>query len=169
MKAAVLIAIIILISSCSYGPVDMISESVIITLFEEIHETIDYEADIDIHGKYEYWQSPEETLVIGTGDCEDYVILFMSKLHDMGIDSEFGVISYVKRFGIGYHAVAVVGGVFYDPTMGRHGTVEEICLWAESYSYLYALSYAYVMAVSSNLGTKKIEDFQTGGQSWEQI
>ena len=169
MKIAVLVLGVLLFISCSYGPGDMIDETIIITLCEEIHKTIDYESDIDIHGKYEYWQSPEETLVIGTGDCEDYVILFMSKLHDMGIDSEFGVISYVKRFGIGYHAVAVVGGVFYDPTMGRYGTVEEICLRAESCNYLYTLSYAYVMAVSSNLGTKKVEDFQTGEQSWEQI
>lgn len=41
-----------------------------------IFSNIIMKSDIEIHGK-PYWQTPEETIELETGDCEDFCILFL--------------------------------------------------------------------------------------------
>ncbi len=48
---------------------------------------IDYVSD-EKHSWGDYWQTPEETLRLGTGDCEDFSILLCSLLRAYGIAAE---------------------------------------------------------------------------------
>ena len=48
---------------------------------------INYMSDEKRWGK-DYWQTPEETLLYRTGDCEDFSILLCSLLRAYGIDAE---------------------------------------------------------------------------------
>lgn len=60
--------------------------------FEELRDWaswyIAYKSDQEIHGKSEYWQFPEETLELRTGDCEDFAILLCSMLRAYGVPSD---------------------------------------------------------------------------------
>ena len=49
---------------------------------------IDYMSDEERWGIEEYWQTPEETLSLCTGDCEDFAILLRTLLRAYGIDEE---------------------------------------------------------------------------------
>lgn len=55
---------------------------------------IQYMSDMRIHGRLEYWQLPEETFELGTGDCEDMSILLMNLLRKKRIDSKLTVGTY---------------------------------------------------------------------------
>jgi hypothetical protein len=50
---------------------------------------IDYKTDEERWGIEEYWQTPEETLSLRTGDCEDFAILLCTLLRAYGIDEEY--------------------------------------------------------------------------------
>ncbi len=52
-----------------------------------IHNSIEYVSDHDAHGIDEYWQLPCETLRLGTGDCEDQSLLFVSVCIALGLDA----------------------------------------------------------------------------------
>jgi predicted transglutaminase-like cysteine proteinase len=45
---------------------------------------IQYRSDIEIHGKNDYWQFPNETIPLRTGDCEDFSTLLCSLLRADG-------------------------------------------------------------------------------------
>ena len=49
---------------------------------------IDYMSDENRWGTDDYWQTAEETLSMGTGDCEDFSVLLCSLLRAYGIDAE---------------------------------------------------------------------------------
>ncbi len=49
---------------------------------------IEYKLDEDVHGVTDYWQTPEETLDLRTGDCEDFAILLCTLLRAYGIGKE---------------------------------------------------------------------------------
>jgi len=49
---------------------------------------IDYVSDEEQWGVLEYWQTPEETLSLHTGDCEDFAILLCTLLRAYGIGAE---------------------------------------------------------------------------------
>jgi Bacterial transglutaminase-like cysteine proteinase BTLCP len=49
---------------------------------------IDYLSDEEQWGVEEYWQTPEETLSLHTGDCEDFAILLCTLLRAYGIGDE---------------------------------------------------------------------------------
>jgi hypothetical protein len=59
--------------------------------FDDIRDwvatNIDYMSDEKRWGE-DYWQTPEETLAYGTGDCEDFATLLCSLLRVYGIDAE---------------------------------------------------------------------------------
>jgi predicted transglutaminase-like cysteine proteinase len=61
------------------------------TGFNEIRDwvadNIDYKSDEEQWGE-DYWQSSEETLLLRTGDCEDFSILLCSLLRAYGIDAQ---------------------------------------------------------------------------------
>ena len=49
---------------------------------------IEYKSDEEQWGVEEYWQTPEETLALYTGDCEDFAILHCTLLRAYGIGEE---------------------------------------------------------------------------------
>ena len=49
---------------------------------------IEYKTDEEQWGVEEYWQTPEETLFLCTGDCEDFAILLCTLLRAYGISGE---------------------------------------------------------------------------------
>jgi len=49
---------------------------------------VEYKSDEEQWGVDEYWQTPEETLSLRTGDCEDFAILLCTLLRAYGIDEE---------------------------------------------------------------------------------
>jgi len=55
---------------------------------EWVAANIDYMSDEERWGIEEYWQTPEETLSLRTGDCEDFAILLCTLLRAYGIDEE---------------------------------------------------------------------------------
>ncbi|MGA2669938.1 MAG: transglutaminase-like domain-containing protein [Dehalococcoidia bacterium] len=59
--------------------------------FDDIRDwvatNIHYMSDEERWGK-DYWQTPEQTLLYRTGDCEDFSILLCSLLRSYGIDAE---------------------------------------------------------------------------------
>ena len=73
-----------------------------------VPDSIHYPAD-------EYWQSPAQTYVWRSGDCEDYCILVLYLIHrDVGIDGKMCV-------GIvhgGGHGWVYVDGHFWEPLWG---------------------------------------------------
>jgi hypothetical protein len=52
-----------------------------------VADTIDYKSDEERWGG-DYWQTPDETIFYGTGDCEDSSILLCSLLRAYGIPAE---------------------------------------------------------------------------------
>lgn len=47
----------------------------------------------------DYWQDPEETLLLGTGDCEDFVILFMNIYYiSTGIKTDMALVDMYEFF-----------------------------------------------------------------------
>ena len=56
-----------------------------------VADHVTYRSDSTVHGTRDYWQLPAETMVLGTGDCEDFAILFCSLLraHSVPADSVY--------------------------------------------------------------------------------
>ncbi len=48
---------------------------------------IRYVPDSEVHGWDDYWQTPYQTLRLGTGDCEDMVVLYVSICEALGYDA----------------------------------------------------------------------------------
>ncbi|MEW5894465.1 MAG: transglutaminase-like domain-containing protein [Candidatus Omnitrophota bacterium] len=67
-----------------------------------LKRNIKYQSDLKVHGQESYWQTPEETMVLRTGDCEDFAFLAQAMLKQIGVDST--VIS------------VVFGSEFFDKT-----------------------------------------------------
>ena len=75
-KAALLIAMLLPAACSSTHPLQKLNE--------DINHNIAYQADSP---RSDYWQTPEETLRRGKGDCEDFAILKMNKLPPQYIGS----------------------------------------------------------------------------------
>ena len=81
--------------------------------------------DSALLGKDEYWQSPEEFLSRGAGDCEDFALFAQVALSKIGIEAQ--VISLYAPAGYA-HTVAVfkqngVYNVINDGRLYRYGTL----------------------------------------------
>lgn len=70
MLRIILIIIAVIISGCNKS---------IITCFEEASQ-ITYKNENAV----DYWQSPYETMLLGTGDCEDISLVLLDKLYNNG-------------------------------------------------------------------------------------
>lgn len=64
---------------------------------------IEYRFDSDIHGEKEYWQFANETILLETGDCEDFSILLCSLLRSNGWETD-SVYVVVGEQNSQYHA-----------------------------------------------------------------
>ena len=49
-----------------------------------VGSNIQYKSDLEIHGERDFWQFPNETIPLGTGDCEDFSLLLCSLLRADG-------------------------------------------------------------------------------------
>jgi len=68
---------------------------------------IKYKSDWSVHHEKEYWQSPKETLVLKTGDCEDFAFLAQALLNEIGISSSVISIQHMKEGKQKGHAICV--------------------------------------------------------------
>jgi hypothetical protein len=64
---------------------------------------IDYKNDVDVHGEREFWQFPNETIQLETGDCEDFSLLLCSLLRSNGWETD-SVYVVVGERADQYHA-----------------------------------------------------------------
>lgn len=55
-----------------------------------------YDIDSNLHGVEDYWESPDEFIVIGGGDCEDFAIIKYFTLVALGVPTEKLRITYVS-------------------------------------------------------------------------
>lgn len=100
-----------------------------------IHTNISYQAE---EGNSDNWQDPRDTMDKGTGDCEDFAILFMNiayfafgeKCTLVLVDID-DIVRTIEDGGDPNHAVVKVpGGAIIDPWSGIEETYSWIC-----YSY----------------------------------
>ena len=70
-------------------------------------ENITYKRDLKAHGERDYWQHPKETVILGSGDCEDSAFLAQALLKRIGIDSEVITVQYIRSGEDGSHALCV--------------------------------------------------------------
>lgn len=83
----------------------------IVGAFDWVRRNIEYIADEGA----DYWQSAEETLLKGTGDCEDQAILLSSIFGALGLNGRVNIIEK--------HAFATV---FVSDTLFRMSSVKEV-------------------------------------------
>lgn len=92
-----------------------------------VNSIIHYRSDMSVHGRGEYWQFPIETLYLGTGDCEDFAILYVSLMQAMGFETllvmepEHVSTAVLVDAEVGETTVEYHGKIFVtaDPTNGR--------------------------------------------------
>jgi len=63
-----------------------------------LKSNIKYRSDQKVHGERDYWQTPEETMVLRTGDCEDQAFLAQAMLKQIGIESTVISVTYGSEF-----------------------------------------------------------------------
>lgn len=97
MHRIMLLALIL--TGCSLDIVDPA------TIMEQVHSSIAYKSDTT-----DYWQLPDVTRSLGTGDCEDFCILFMDDLRKVSIDS----LMVFTPSDSGGHVMVLCRDVLYD-------------------------------------------------------
>lgn len=115
MKPMIALLSLFLITSCGI----FVDTKIIIkgNTTKEIQESIYNQVfkvrDIET-GYIEYWQTPEETLLIGRGDCDDIAILFMYEIKNrFGTDSQLIIAGSLFD---GFHCYVKISNEYYDPT-----------------------------------------------------
>jgi len=68
-----------------------------------VGNNIQYRSDSEIHGERDYWQFPNETIQLRTGDCEDFSLLLCSLLRADGLSPD-SVYVIVGEQNNQYHA-----------------------------------------------------------------
>jgi len=119
------LVLLILLSGCAVEPAwDNFHYSVGIPVEAENIEDVlfwcisnlSYKSDKEVYGK-SYWQTPEETYRLRTGDCEDFALLFMYLTEkNLGLETELIIVGYNSSSA--NHAVVGVGGQWYETTGG---------------------------------------------------
>lgn len=116
---SVILAITLLISSCYryYDPSFAHSENFSSQeeVLQWVSDNIDYESDRR-YGEDE-WQLPQETYQLLSGDCEDFVILAMYFLKEIGIESSMAIIQIDGHTD--YHAVLIIDSEYYEAQSGN--------------------------------------------------
>lgn len=96
---------------------------------------IDYVYDSVEYG-YDYWQTPLETYIKGTGDCEDFAFFVGYFAWREGRDVQ--IVGY-ERGPNDYHAIIKVDGNYYEPQSGM-GVVfnnPNVIYYEGDYQYTY--------------------------------
>lgn len=95
MKRTILGAFVIMavFSSCGiFGPIDWPEFVSPVEAWYWIYENIEYKNDFSVHGVLEEWQTPEETMTIRSGDCDDKAILMAEFCHRMNIRCDVAIV-----------------------------------------------------------------------------
>jgi hypothetical protein len=107
-----------------------------------IFKNIKYVSDYDYWKVQDRWQTPQETLDLRHGDCEDMAILFLAVAdQDFG---EKGSLVMTECKTTGYHAFAVDGNI-YDPTWNSIGQNKNYKL-----PYVWTWDYDTAMTMAAN-------------------
>lgn len=86
-----------------------------------VHREVLYIPDVRTSGLTDFWQSPEETLHLGTGDCEDHAILAYRRLKEAGFTLVDLVVGLYGTVGHAWVEVAANGQRYV--LEGTNGTV----------------------------------------------
>jgi hypothetical protein len=98
--------------------------------FETKEEVIEWVADnievVSDHDRWggDRWQTPEETLELMTGDCEDIVLLDMHLLEEIGVDSRLVVIEL--KNGDWHACIRIDGDLIEAQTGHTYGEPQDI-------------------------------------------
>jgi hypothetical protein len=85
-----------------------------------VYRNITYVSDT-IHGRRDEWQTPEQTLVWRTGDCDDKAILALEIAHRSGFETSLMLGYDHKAYsGTTGHAWVKIDGTEHDPTAPSH-------------------------------------------------
>jgi hypothetical protein len=118
MKKIIYLFLVFFLMGCTLPTIQQCKLNVLV---EEIHEKIEYKSD----GKgKDFWQYPEETATLRTGDCEDMAILFISIAYNQ-YEITPKLLLTVSSTGNG-HASVLYEGTVYDPTWNKVFPVEEL-------------------------------------------
>jgi hypothetical protein len=124
MKLFMLVLSTIFLFSCNIGIIDRSRLDEIPKFYgmshvlEWIHDTIEYKTDLENYCLPEFYASPERTLYMKSGDCEDRAILFAYIVKiQFNIEIEFSIWKHIDFDS--YHLVCYNHGTYYDPTVRR--------------------------------------------------
>lgn len=133
---------------CSYGFNTNTQYKDLNSICAYVNSEIEYINDYNsIHKKIEYFQSPIETELLKTGDCEDYTLLFMYLANrDCNIKADMQIV-FIDNMG--YHAIAYYNNIYYDATNNYIFTHLDPT-WHNIIKYDYDL----IMIYATNLYTK---------------
>lgn len=98
------------------------------SISDYIRNNILYAYDKDVHNKEDYWQTPEETYNLQTGDCEDIALFFAYFVYNqLGMDCKIALLKLIGRDK--YHATPYFEGECFKASVNRWYTEEEMKLW----------------------------------------
>jgi predicted transglutaminase-like cysteine proteinase len=73
----------------------------------KVNIILSFKTDLAEHGKKDFWQPPQMTTALKTGDCEDYAILKMYHLKQAGYSAKDMRVGYfIDEYGLG-HAMLI--------------------------------------------------------------
>jgi len=108
-----------------------------------ISNNITYKNDINVWKVNEYWQLPEETYMLKTGDCEDFCILFMY-LCKVKLNVNSSYYSFENLNIKENHAFVKIEDTYYDVTNLKFDYFSDIYIFKSPGKYLnYNYSYSY--------------------------
>ncbi|HNX48139.1 MAG TPA: hypothetical protein PLC39_04405 [Methanomassiliicoccales archaeon] len=102
----------------------------VIEAYELISQSIDYAEDEDNH-----WQSPAETIALGSGDCEDHSLLMASLITVLGGNCRVNLIAGHAFPSVYVGNDSVIGEVietiqaYYGNPVPVHYTVDDLGYW----------------------------------------
>jgi hypothetical protein len=133
-RLSALIAGMIVLASCSMKiEASYSSQGTLIGICEWANNAITYTPDMEVHGVYEYWQTPEETVARGTGDCEDFSLLIGGDAILAGYDINLAV--FVRSDGK-FHMAVEYGGEYYGQRGVQDLSMFELILRLDYYDAL---------------------------------
>ncbi|MDV0444882.1 hypothetical protein MmiAt1_04280 [Methanimicrococcus sp. At1] len=105
-----------------YGRLNNHSEKEITENVIAFVQSISYTTDIETTGKEDYPRYPVETLVDGTGDCEDSVILAAAVLYELGYESI--LILVPDHMALGVKDTGSYSGRYYEYEGSKYYYIE---------------------------------------------
>lgn len=103
-KSGMISLVLLMCASCASNEIARINT--------DVNNKLTYKSDAG-----DYWQTPKETQLLNTGDCEDFAVLKWSKLIDSGIDERSIYFVLVNMNGeFNNHLMLSIDNAYYDLT-----------------------------------------------------